>query len=41
MRLTVSLSQEQEELEEQPHQNKPEGKVLGVLNLAHSLAKPN
>ena len=31
----------QEEQEEEPHQNIPEGNILEVLNLAKNLTKPN
>ena len=36
------MEQEQKQQQEQePHQNIPEGNILGVLNLAKSLTKPN
>ena len=36
--FVLPLSQQDQE---QPHQNKPEGNILEVLNLAKSLPKPN
>ena len=38
--FVLPLSQ-QEEQEQEPHQNIPEGNILEVLNLAKSLTKPN